>query len=390
MIIIGGWFPESNVCDSREVQGQHNMNLGYNGEKKAIWDKYVPDQSSYSVPTPIIAAIGGGYVHHRLTIRVSLLMGYRPTGAATKTAPTSWDNPDLAVYYTLQAPSVTRTATRTLPSSTSTPSGGSSKSRVGAIAGGVVGGLTVLIIILCLILCCLHRKKKSKKEEEVQTVDLPPPVELGVTTAPQELPAHGIGKYMPVHQQEQYSPYSGAPSLHSPHSTYAQQSSVSGSPPPVTPYGSPHDNNYPQLAYPQNTHARTPSWETAQVSSMDTRYSHQGQHSPMTSSLPSYAPPQEVLYYPPPREAAYQSPMVSPASYGYDAGQYHDGGSSPLSPPPASTMPTPTQFYARPAPVPSDAETGYVYPPTQFGNYGESLEPQRRPKYGRFVEVNHT
>lgn len=128
-------------------------------------------------------------------------MGYRPTGAATKTAPTSWDNPDLAVYYTLQAPSVTRTATRTLPSSTSTPSGGSSKSRVGAIAGGVVGGLAVLIIILCLILCCLHRKKKSKKEEEVQTVDLPPPVELGVTTAPQELPAHGIGKYMPVHQQ---------------------------------------------------------------------------------------------------------------------------------------------------------------------------------------------
>ena len=68
MIIIGGWFPESNVCESPEVQGQHNMNLGYNGEKKAIWDKYVPDQSSYSVPTPIIAAIGGGYVHHRLTV----------------------------------------------------------------------------------------------------------------------------------------------------------------------------------------------------------------------------------------------------------------------------------------------------------------------------------
>jgi hypothetical protein len=51
------------------------MNLGYNGEKKAIWDKYDPDQSSYSVPTPIIAAIGGGYVHHRLIVRLSLLMG---------------------------------------------------------------------------------------------------------------------------------------------------------------------------------------------------------------------------------------------------------------------------------------------------------------------------
>ena len=38
---------------------------------------------------------------------------------------------------------------------------------MGAIAGGVVGGLAVLIVILCLILCCLRRKKKSKKDHAV-------------------------------------------------------------------------------------------------------------------------------------------------------------------------------------------------------------------------------
>jgi hypothetical protein len=62
MMVIGGWFPESDQCDSPEVQGQHNMNLGYNGEKKALWDKYDPKLSTYFVPTPIISAIGGGYV----------------------------------------------------------------------------------------------------------------------------------------------------------------------------------------------------------------------------------------------------------------------------------------------------------------------------------------
>ena len=62
MLIIGGWFPEQDSCDSFEVQGQHGMNLGYNGEKKALWDKYDPNITTYFVPTPIISAIGGGYV----------------------------------------------------------------------------------------------------------------------------------------------------------------------------------------------------------------------------------------------------------------------------------------------------------------------------------------
>lgn len=62
MIVIGGWFPESDQCDSPKVQGQHNMNLGFNGEKQAVWDKYNPTLSTYFVPTPVISVIGGGYV----------------------------------------------------------------------------------------------------------------------------------------------------------------------------------------------------------------------------------------------------------------------------------------------------------------------------------------
>ncbi|KAH6639629.1 hypothetical protein C7974DRAFT_388904 [Boeremia exigua] len=376
MIIIGGWFPTSDLCDSPRVQGQHGMNLGYNGERKSLWDKYDPELSTYFVPTPIISAIGGG-----------------PTGGATKTAPASWDNPDLAVYYSLKAPSITRAATRALPSSTGTSSGGSNKSRVGAIAGGVVGGLAVLIAILCLILFCLHRKKKSRKEKDEQPAELPPPVELGVTTPPQELPTPGMGKYMPLHQQqEQYSPYSGMASLNSPHSAYAQQSSVSGSPPHATPYGSPHDSNYAHPSYPPPSHARSPSWEHAQFSTMDTRYSAQGQPSPTSPIHPSHAPPQEAqLYYPPPRELAYQPSAISPVGFsGYDSVQYHDNVSSPLPPPPASTMPTPTQFYAQPAPVPRDPGSGYAQPSTDSGRYGDGFERVGRPKYGRFVEGDHT
>ncbi|KAJ4361305.1 hypothetical protein N0V95_002007 [Ascochyta clinopodiicola] len=60
MLIIGGWFPGSDQCDSPQVQGQHLMNLGFNGEKKALWDKYDPSLSTYLVPTPVISAIGGG------------------------------------------------------------------------------------------------------------------------------------------------------------------------------------------------------------------------------------------------------------------------------------------------------------------------------------------
>ena len=62
MLVIGGWFPQTDTCDAPSSQGQHNVNMGYNGEQKVLWDKYNPTLSAYSVPSPIISVIGGGYV----------------------------------------------------------------------------------------------------------------------------------------------------------------------------------------------------------------------------------------------------------------------------------------------------------------------------------------
>lgn len=62
MLVIGGWFPLYDKCDAPQGQGQHNMVLGYNGEDAKLWDKFQPNISAYVVPSPIIAAVGGGYV----------------------------------------------------------------------------------------------------------------------------------------------------------------------------------------------------------------------------------------------------------------------------------------------------------------------------------------
>ncbi|KAJ4358023.1 uncharacterized protein N0V89_002602 [Didymosphaeria variabile] len=178
MLIIGGWFTNSSYtdCDAPNSQGQHNMNLGYNGEKNVLWDKWDPSATKYFVPTPVISVIGGG-----------------PTGGATMTKPSSWDNGDLSVYFGRQASFSARSATRVVPSGTATPSdtGKSKKTDVGAIAGGVVGGLAGLILILLLVLFCLRRRKKALKVkgEKNQGPSPPPPVELAATSPVQEMPS---------------------------------------------------------------------------------------------------------------------------------------------------------------------------------------------------------
>lgn len=63
MLVIGGWFPDPTHtdCDAPKAQGQHNMVLGNNTERKFIWDDFDPGLSTYVVPPVVIAAIGGGY-----------------------------------------------------------------------------------------------------------------------------------------------------------------------------------------------------------------------------------------------------------------------------------------------------------------------------------------
>jgi hypothetical protein len=60
MLIIGGWFNQHQDCDSANVWGTHNLNLGEDGPNNATWDLYWPNITEYNVPPEIVQKIGGG------------------------------------------------------------------------------------------------------------------------------------------------------------------------------------------------------------------------------------------------------------------------------------------------------------------------------------------
>jgi hypothetical protein len=59
MLIIGGTFPASNMCDAPAVWGTHNLNLGKNNPDNAMWSKFYPNLTEYNVPPEIVAVVGG-------------------------------------------------------------------------------------------------------------------------------------------------------------------------------------------------------------------------------------------------------------------------------------------------------------------------------------------
>ncbi|KAF2652473.1 hypothetical protein K491DRAFT_47074 [Lophiostoma macrostomum CBS 122681] len=420
MLIIGGWFPETDQCDANNAWGQHNMNLGYNGPAKGLWDKYDLSISAYYVPTPIISAVGGG-----------------PTGGASTTAPASWDNHDLGVLITRIATFSNRAATRTLPTSTGQPSGsGKSKTNVGAIAGGVIGGLAALIAILSLILFCLHRRKKALKNKgpKETAATSPPPAELAATSPVHEMASPGAAKYMSMHESD--------PNIHPLHSThsgspinqYAQQAAPYQLYQTITPnsaappYASQQDPYaHTNQTYQQHQNSYAPYSDNPAASAYthpDTRYdpnayplSDRPQHQRNTS-YPSPKSPQHAVpaqhsphqqqqhhqvYYPPPQEPTtrdYSDRLASP-----DGTQYSGDTATQMAP---STTNTPAQFYAQPVAVrpgeglhPGSAHGGAGFSPGGFGGEGGSwdggsnisargsIDSRRRPIRGRFVEVDH-
>jgi hypothetical protein len=63
MIIMGGSFPLETSpvqCDAPEVYGMHNLNLGAQNWEQKPWYQYLPNVTSYAVPSTIIDVIGGG------------------------------------------------------------------------------------------------------------------------------------------------------------------------------------------------------------------------------------------------------------------------------------------------------------------------------------------
>jgi hypothetical protein len=140
-----------------------------------------------------------------------------------------------------------------------TPNGSKKKTNVGAIAGGVIGGLAVLIAILCLTLFCLNRRKKAKKNGVHEAPSAPPaelannqyhPHEMSTTTnaskyvaahdraSPNELPAYsGYGQTHPQEPSYDHSP-SNSQSLSQPYGYTASHS--------AGPHGSPQNTGYDQ------------------------------------------------------------------------------------------------------------------------------------------------
>jgi FtsZ-interacting cell division protein ZipA len=204
------------------------------------------------------------------------------------------------VYYNIKSSFPTRAATRVLPATGSPTSNGSSKkTKVGAIAGGVIGGLVVLIAILGLILFCLQRRKKAKKTGVHEAPSAPPaelannqyhPHEMSTTTnatkyvtahdrpSPNELPAYsGYGQTQPQDPRYNHSP-SNSQNLSQPYGYTASHS--------AGPRGSPQDTGYNQ------SHAspvRSPNTEDLHFPSDHTTYNTQqgSQYSYPTPTSPN-------------------------------------------------------------------------------------------------------
>lgn len=356
----------------------------------------------------------------------------RPTGGATLSEPSAWDHPDLSVYFTRVPTFTARASTRSIPTSTSTPSGGSGiskKAKIGAIAGGVLGGLAVLIAVLSLILFCLHRRKKSKKEAREKSEPSPPPVELATTSPIYEAPTPGTAKYISLQQPDlnAHPAFSGPNSIHSrspsetrsvsspymaqafhpstptstspgfpsPYGTEFPQHNPTHQPNPYPPYSdnrSVHDNSnvaYEPHGYPQ------PSPQLQQH-----QYSFPA--SPSSQHHPVAQPQQHHVYYPPPPEPSNRShPSGSDRMERTPEGTQGSGRSTVPEPP--STSNTPAHFYAQPVPVrPVLVESGSqgyrvvgdVGGAARLGGDDMSMDSRgsvdsrKRPVRGKFVEVD--
>ncbi|KAM0286226.1 hypothetical protein ACHAQH_000953 [Verticillium albo-atrum] len=151
MLIIGGSFPTTSDCDSEDQWGTHNADLGRQNKNSSPWELFVPNKTSYAVPTDIVSAIGG-----------------EATGGATKTAPEDgFGHRDLAVLMTRKADVAARTPTRDIdPDSDDGDKPGPALS-TGAIIGIAVGGFALLVALLAGC-CCIVRRRKDKRKSHFQ------------------------------------------------------------------------------------------------------------------------------------------------------------------------------------------------------------------------------
>lgn len=207
MLVIGGTYSNTTGCDVPIIHGAHNMALGRQNDKDAIWAAYQPNLTTYVVPVDIRTAIGG-----------------KPTGAATQTVPVDgFDAPDLAVQMDRTAEMKDRTATRATatstkkpapPSDTSKPSPGLSS---GAIAGIAVGCSVAFILALAGCGVLVYRRRKYYSQDHVVAA---PPLQTEIATAgtggwasPVAPPYNG-GQTWPIHPPSELTSDHRSPDMH--------------------------------------------------------------------------------------------------------------------------------------------------------------------------------
>jgi hypothetical protein len=88
-------------------------------------------------------------------------------GATNKVPSTGWTDPRVEVYFDSVASFTSRAPTRALPTQTVTPKPSpspphKSKTNIGAIAGGVAGGVLSLLLILLAWFCICRRSKRRQ------------------------------------------------------------------------------------------------------------------------------------------------------------------------------------------------------------------------------------
>lgn len=140
MIVMGGTYPSSDVCDSPNSFAQHNVDLGELNDSKAPWYIFRNDNPPYRVPSALTKIIGG-----------------TAKGAANVTRPFGNRTYDEYLFdKTYKAPQRYPTPVES-PSSTATPKSGKgdgsdSKSiLIAATVGSVGAGIMIGMMVFCAL-----------------------------------------------------------------------------------------------------------------------------------------------------------------------------------------------------------------------------------------------
>ena len=249
MLIIGGSFPVSDMCDTPEQWGVHNLDMGRRNSDGAVWQLYDPAKKGYVVPWDIRNVVGGS-----------------ETGASTKREPENgFSSPDLKTLLARTASAPTRTPTRDVGGDKE----GGNKLSTGAIAGIAVGSAVGAIVLLSACIFIIRKRRAAGNKPEMA---MSPGGGGG-----------GLGPGPHGYPSPYYEPVSAYPNSPPPHSSHYNQYNlpvpVQSSPielaassphPPTTP------GPYEATATPDSTHAKVDhgSWTPDHHRSYSTLQAH--------------------------------------------------------------------------------------------------------------------